>query len=178
VGNPFAGFTLGATFSHTSAGAVTVSGFCNSADGTVYRLRFMPEVAKTYAYTITFSLGASPEVFAETFTAAPSVRKGVVRVDPDHPFHFKYSGSGEHYFWNGATAYWLLGFQSDAEVESIVRRLASHRINRIRVTLNGRHEDGMRWNEKFIKPSPTFRLAVCPWPCARPENIVDPGADP
>ena len=136
----------------------------------------MTEVAKTYAYTITFSLGASPEVFAETFTAAPSVRKGVVRVDPDHPFHFKYSGSGEHYFWNGATAYWLLGFQSDAEVESIVRRLASHRINRIRVTLNGRHEDGMRWNEKFIKPSPTFRLAVCPGCAPDPRTSWTPAS--
>jgi hypothetical protein len=177
-GNPFEGVHLSATFISPSAAPVTVHGFCDAPDGSVYRLRFMPQIPGSYAYTLRFSGAGEPLVTSGSVVAHPSSRKGIVRVDPDYPYHFKYSGSGEHYFWNGTTAYWLLGFNSDEQIKAILHRLAEYKVNRIRVTLNGRHEDGMRWNEKYIKPSADFRLAVCPWVCERPDSILDPGIDP
>jgi hypothetical protein len=100
-----------------------------------------------------------------------------VRVDPRYPAHFVHLGSGQHYFWNGTTTYWLLGWRDEAVIRDSVDRMASLGVNRIRVALNGRTRDGTRWLEPDVVPSAAFQFRLEPWPAARAETIEDPGYD-
>jgi len=44
-----------------------------------------------------------------------------------------------------------------------VDRLAKLKVNRIRVALNGRTHDGMRWKEPEVKPTDKFQFRLEPW---------------
>jgi hypothetical protein len=152
-------------------GKVTaITGFCDAADGSVFRARFMPPQPGKYAVT---GLGAR----GLTFTAVPSKRKGPVRVDKDHPHHFVREGTGEHYFLNGMTTYWLLGVQDDQAIAAAIDRLAKHKFNRIRVALNARTAGGERWFEPQVKNSDAFKFRVNPWPARNPDSPTDPQLD-
>jgi hypothetical protein len=58
-----------------------------------------------------------------------------VRIDKAHPWHFIWEGTGEHYFWNGTTTYWLLDWQDEDVIRQAIDRLARLKVNRIRVAL-------------------------------------------
>jgi hypothetical protein len=75
---------------------------------------------------------------AGTFRATDGHRRGVLQVDPEYPWHFIWEGTGEHYFFNGTTAYWLIGWSDERVIESAIERLHRLKINRIRVTIAGR----------------------------------------
>src|SRR2546421_6900496 len=58
AGNPFTDVTLRGTFQ--MAGGTehkTVDGFCDSADGRVFRIRFMPSKPGDYTYSVTYRQG-------------------------------------------------------------------------------------------------------------------------
>ena len=57
AGNPFSNAELTGEFGAEGRAAVTVNGFCDALDGSVYRIRFMPSRAGLYHYTITFQQG-------------------------------------------------------------------------------------------------------------------------
>jgi Protein of unknown function (DUF4038)/Domain of unknown function (DUF5060) len=177
VGNPFVDAQLTATLTGPDGHPVVVEGFCDSADGSVYRVRFLATRAGTHRYQLLFKNGATTARFAGVFVAKKSSRKGMLRVDKNHPFHFVWEGTGEHYFWNGTTAYYLLGFDDDAVIDGALDRLARLKVNRVRVTLFGREASAAGWNEKQFKTERGFQIRVSPWPAARPDNIEDPGFD-
>ena len=154
-----------------------VDGFCDSDDGRVFRIRFMPTVARRHRYTVTFRNGARELKHTGEFTARQGRRKGILRVDREHPFHFVWSGTGEHFFYNGTTAYWLLGWRDDAVIREAIDRLVKLRVNRLRVALSGRTPDGLRWKEPMIVSNDDFRYRLEPWPAARPLDIANPGYD-
>src|SRR5260370_34484028 len=52
-----------------------------------------------------------------------SQRKGPVRVDPKYPWHFIWQGTGGHYFFNGTTAFWLMGWREDRVINRSIERL-------------------------------------------------------
>ena len=54
-----------------------------------------------------------------TFSASDGHRRGSIRVDAKYPWHFIWEGSGEHYFFNGTTAYWLMGWQRDEVIRVV-----------------------------------------------------------
>ena len=89
---------------------------------------------------------------------------GPIRVDPDNRWHFVWEGTAEHYFFNGTTAYWLMGWRDDRVIESSIERLHRLKINRIRVTVAGRTSlfygepvmVGQNWTS-FLTPWPTAR---------------------
>ena len=56
-----------------------------------------------------------------TFRAVEAHKRGILRVDPGYPWHFIWEGTGEHYFFNGTTAYWLVGWR-DERIIRIQRR--------------------------------------------------------
>jgi hypothetical protein len=90
-----------------------VEGFCDSADGSVFRIRFMAPLVGDYKYSVEYRQGSNSRDFGGTFRASNGHRRGPLRVDPKYPWHFIWEGNGEHYFFNGTTAYWLMGWRDD-----------------------------------------------------------------
>ena len=177
AGNPFVDATLTGEFTRNGDAATIVTGFCDSPDGSLFRIRFLPAKPGPYQFTVRLQTPAGEATWAGSFTATASHRKGLVRVDADHPWHFVWEGTGEHYFWNGLTTYALMGWQSDDDIRAVIDRAARLKINRLRVTLNGpRVADATRWYEP-LKPSAKFHFLFGPWLGAHPDNIHDPGWD-
>src|SRR6185437_11484543 len=119
-GNPFVDAMLVGELTPPGAGAFKLDGFCDSDDGRVFRIRFMPTVAGRHTYAVTFRNGGTELKHQGEFTARAGSRKGMVRVDPEHPTHFQFAGTGEHFFYNGTTAYWLLGWRDDAVIRESI----------------------------------------------------------
>src|ERR1035437_2978643 len=92
---------------------VAVDGFCDSADGSVFRVRFMPWAPGDYRYSVSYRQTGFEKTQSGTFRATDGRRRGPIRVDPRYPWHFIWEGTGEHYFFNGTTAFWLMGFRED-----------------------------------------------------------------
>jgi len=175
-GNPFTNTVVEGEFSPVKDGTpLKVDGFCDSQDGSTYKIRFMPAQPGDYRYTVTLRQGQNAISHNGSFTARRAWRHGLLRVDFKHPFHFIWEGTGEHYFWNGTTTYYLMGWQSDAEIRRIIDRLSGLKINRLRVLLYGRNED-RPWGQP-VRSTDQFKLYLNPWVAQRPDNVKDPGFD-
>ena len=90
------------------------------------------------------------------FTAKDAKRRGLIRVDREHPFHFIWEGTGEHYFWNGTTTYWLMGWD-DETIRRNIDRLHRLRVNRMRVAICGRVKNGRLLHALATKAPPHTR---------------------
>jgi hypothetical protein len=129
-----------------------------------------------YVFTVTYRHGAMVSAHSGAFTARDAQYKGVVRVDPQHSFHFIYSDTGEHFFYNSATAYALVGVRDDLMMAAI-DRLASLKVNRLRCAIYGaRVPSGEKWWEPVYN-SDEFAFLMNPWPAERPNSVDDPGFD-
>jgi len=176
AGNPFTDATLTGEFGPAGAAPLKVDGFCDSPDGRVFCIRFMPSQPGAHRYAVTFRQGGVLLEHAGTFTARRGGRPGPVRVDPAHPFHFIREGTGRHWFWNGTTTYQILAWD-DATIARSVDRLARLGVNRLRVAICGRTKDGTRWNEPLVRPTGKFQFKMEPWVAARPDSQEAPGFD-
>jgi len=151
-----------------------VEGFCDSADGSIFHIRFMPPAPGDYIYAVNFHQGWSTKSSTGTFHASDAHRRGPIRVDQQHPWHFVWEGTGEHYFFNGATAYWLLGWNDEKPIQSSIERLHSLKINRMRVTVAGRSK--LLYGEP-VMTGDNWTLFITPWPAKLPEDPYHPGFD-
>src|SRR5262249_3050470 len=52
--NPFTDVSVTGSFGKRSAGRLPVDGFCDSPDGSVFHIRFMPVSAGDYTYSVSF----------------------------------------------------------------------------------------------------------------------------
>jgi hypothetical protein len=173
--NPFTDVILSGTFTALTGGRKwNVDGFCDSPDGTVYKIRFMPPLAGDYAYTVTYHQGTVEKQFTGKFSATNGHRKGVVRVDPQYRWHFIWEGTGEHYFFNGTTAYWLTGWKDERIIRSSLDRLHRLKVNRIRVTIAGR--SNLFFGEPVMIADNYSNLPTA-WPAERPNDFTHPGFD-
>ena len=109
--NPFTDITIQGEFKTPDNQTITIKGFCDSPDGRLSKVRFMPTQAGKHSYTVSYEKEGKKQIFRGTFLATKSNRKGMVRVDKQHPWHFVWDGTGEHYFYFGTTTYWLLGWK-------------------------------------------------------------------
>lgn len=173
--NPFVEATFAGTFARDGAEGVAVEGFCDAQDGGVFRIRFMPTTPGRHTFGVAYTQGDTTATWQGEFTAVESERRGLVRVDPEHPWHFLWEGTDEHYFWNGTTTYFILGWDDDTIRESL-DRLHRLGVNRIRSALVGRVRHGEAWFEPVFETD-RFRFRLCPWVAARPESVEDPGID-
>jgi hypothetical protein len=173
--NPFTQASLRGQFGHEKDTPVTVDGFCDAADGTTFRIRYMPSSPGPHQYSVTYQQGDFTSVHTGTFDAVRAKRRGPVRVDKAHPWHFVWEGTGEHYFFNGTTAFLLLGWDDEAVIRACLDRFARHKINRVRVLLNGRPSHSL-WGEPIV-PGMGFQLSVNPWPAQRPNDLSYPAFD-
>lgn len=172
--NPFTDAVVHGTFGLHGGTPVEVEGFCDSADGSVYRIRFMPTRAGSYTYTAAYKHGETELKHSGTFQATDGGRKGLLRVDPANRWHFVWEGTGEHYFWNGTTTYYLMGWD-DETIRGSIDRLHRLKINRLRVLLYGRNEP-RPWGQPVV-PTKNFKLHLNPWPAQRPDDIKNPRFD-
>ena len=175
AGNPFTDVAVEGTFVREGGQPVRVDGFCDSQDGSVFRIRFMPTQAGAHRYSVAYRHGAFEAKHEGTFAARDGKRRGLVRVDPKHPWHFLWEGTGEHYFWNSTTTYWLMGWD-DETIRQALDRLHRLKVNRVRVVINGRVKDGRAWFEN-VYPTDKFSFLLNPWVAARPSSVEDPGFD-
>jgi hypothetical protein len=176
--NPFTGSRVRALFSFETGEEVSVEGFCDAADGSLYKIRFMPRRTGTCFFTVVFVREKSKEKeFKGKFIVVASGRNGPVRIDPENSTHFLYENSGKHYFWNSTTAYWLMGWKDEKVIIDAIDRLASLGINRMRVAIAGRSHGGVRWNERFVKECPQFSFMLNPWVARDPQSLDDPQFD-
>ena len=58
VANPFTDVTIAGQFCRETGEPVRVDGFCDSSDGSLFRIRFMPSEPGRYDYVISFRQGA------------------------------------------------------------------------------------------------------------------------
>jgi hypothetical protein len=174
VANPFTNATVVGEFRREGSEPVQVDGFCDSSNGSQFRIRFMPTEPGRYEYTVAFRHDDEESLHQSSFTAIPSRRKGILRTDSKHPEHFVWEGSGEHYFWNGTTTYYLMGWD-DETIRRSIDRLAAYKINRLRVLLYGRNQP-RPWNQPVV-PTERFKLHLNPWPAQRPDDVTNPGFD-
>ena len=136
--NPFTGASLEGVFEGSGGQRWNVEGFCDSDDGSVYRVRFMPSAQGDYRYSVEYRQGPWTRTSTGTFHVRAGARRGPIRVDREHPWHFVWEGTGEHYFFNGTTAYWLMGWADEGVIAAAIERLHRLKVNRIRVTIAGR----------------------------------------
>ena len=174
IANPFTDATLEATFQGDDGKPITVDGFCDAQDGSVFRVRFMPRHPGQYRYGIRYRQADFAAEHEGTFYAVRSPRKGPLRVDPDNRWHFVWEGTGKHYFWNGTTTYYLMGWDEETIRDSI-DRLDRLKINRLRVLLYGRNNP-RPWGQPVV-PTENFTLHLNPWLAERPDDIKNPGFD-
>ena len=173
--NPYTDVTLSGTFGKAGGNEhQAVMGFCDSADGSVFRIRFMPSSPGDYSYSLTYRQGGFETTQAGGFRAADGHRRGPVRVDPQHPWHFVWEGTGEHYFFNGTTAYFLLGWNDERIIQYSIERLHRLKVNRLRVTIAGR--ENVLFGEPVMNGG-NFTTYPTPWPAQQADDIYHPGFD-
>lgn len=151
-----------------------VEGFCDSPDGTIFLVRYMPVEPGDYRYTVTYWQDNLQRAHSGTFKAVNGGRRGMIDVDSEYPWHFIWKGTGEHYFLNGTTAFLLMGWDDEKIIRESLSRFHSLSVNRVRVLLDGRTDHF--WTEP-IKPGGEFRAHLNPWVAKRPDDIAQPGFD-
>ncbi len=177
IQNAFTDISLKGYFTGESGVTDSLEGFCDAQDGSIYRLRYMVSDTGTYKYELLIICPDDNYSLAGTFKAVSSDRKGPLRIDRDYPWHFILEGTNEHFFWNATTTYWLMGWKNEEYIFDAIDRLASLNINRIRVAINGRQDDGSRWFEPLVKESEEFTFRLNPWMAENPESLDNPNFD-
>ena len=175
--NPFTDVFVDASFSLSKSenvSDVAVHGFCDSVDGSVFRVRFMAMEAGEYRYSVTYWQNNFQQIHSGRFKAVDVKQRGLVLVDPKYPWHFLWKGTGEHYYLNGTTAFLLMGWDNEKIIRESLDRFHSLDINRIRVLLDGRTDHF--WTEP-IKPGGGFHAHLNPWVAKRPDDIANPEFD-
>jgi len=175
AGNPFTGVEVTGAFGKAgSTEQLQVRGFCDSADGSVFRIRFSPQTVGDFAYSVTYKDHQNQASSRGTFHAADGHRRGPIRVDPQYRWHFIWEGTGEHYFFNGTTAFWLMGWRDERTIFFSLDRLHRLRINRARVLLSGR--TFTMYGEPVMNTE-EFNVFLSPWPAEKADDFYHPGFD-
>jgi len=173
--NPFTDVVVEGQFNLDGEQPIQVDGFCDSENGSIFRIRFMPTQPGNYNYSVKYRQDSYEIIHTGSFIAQDGQRHGIVRVDPEHPWHFLWEGTGEHYFWNSTTTYWLVGWDDETICQNI-DRLAALKVNRVRAAIMGRVKDGRAWYENVF-PTDKFTFLLNSWQAERPDSLENPGFD-
>ncbi|MEX2261162.1 MAG: DUF4038 domain-containing protein [Bryobacteraceae bacterium] len=162
-GNPFTEAEVAGEFRLPGNRPIRVSGFADSEDGTLFRLRFSPHVAAaTYDYKLRLrGKGIDREFSGKLSSTRSAGRAGPVIVDPRNPKHFVYMGSGARFHHLGYTAYHLLDpSNDDAQVDATIDYCARMGFNKIRFLLTGYPRDTDRRSPSEKIEAPGTRKAI------------------
>jgi len=173
--NPFVEASVAGSFGKLGSRLrLNVAGFCDSPDGSIFRIRFQPASPGDYAYSVNYSEAGFGKSHEGTFRATDGHRRGPVRIDPQYPWHFLWAGTGEHYFFNGTTAFWLMGWRDERIIRASLDRLHRLKVNRVRVLLSGR--SSTLYGEPVMN-SEVFNIFLSPWPAVKADDFDHPGFD-
>lgn len=95
-------------------------------------------------------------------------------MDPAYPWHFIWEGTGEHYYFNGTTAFWLMGWRDERHIRYSIERLRQLKVNRIRALLAG--NANLFWGDAVMTGA-SFTMALRPWPGEAPGSLEQPRLD-
>ena len=154
-----------------SFGGTKVEGFCDAADGSVFRIRFMPSKPGHYSYTVSYRQGEFEKNYSGGFDARNNGRKGPIRTAG---WHFIWEGTGEHYFFNGTTAYWIMGWKDERIIRNSIDRLHKLKVNRMRVDVFG------RTNTFYGEPvmnGDSWSVWLAPFAAENPSDFSHPNFD-
>ena len=175
VQNPFTDASVTGSFGKAgSRERLNVDGFCDSSDGTTFRIRFMPSAAGDYTYSVAYNAHGTQKSYDGKFQAVDGHRRGPIRVDPNYRWHFIWEGTGEHYFFNGTTAFFLAGWRDDRVIDFSLERLHRLKINRVRALVGGRVST--MYGEPVMN-SEEFSVYLSPWPAVKADDFNHPGFD-
>jgi len=174
VKNPFTDVSVSGAFEKRGGQRLSIEGFCDSPDGTVFHIRFMPTTAGEYTYSIAYKQGEFERSHDGSFRVRDGGRRGLLGVDPKYRWHFLWEGTGEHYFWNGTTAFLLAGWRDDEVINRSLDRFKRLKVNRVRVMLAARSTNF--WGEPITATS-EFNPHLNPWIGERPNDEWNPGFD-
>jgi hypothetical protein len=175
VQNPFTEAALTGSFGKAgSSERLRVDGFCDSSDGTTFRIRFMPASAGEYTYSVVYNAHGTQKSYDGKFQAVDGHRRGPIRVDPKYRWHFVWEGTGEHYFFNGTTAFFLAGWRDERVIDFSLERLHRLKINRVRALVGGRVST--MYGEPVMN-SEEFSVFLSPWPAVKADDFNHPGFD-
>ena len=176
VRNPFVDAALSGTF-QTKDGTKkwNVDGFCDSADGSIFRIRFMPDQPGAYTYTVTYKQGQYEKSSTGVFEVIDGHRRGTLAIDPEYPWHFIWSGTKEHFFFNGTTAYFLVGWRDERTIDYSIERLHELKVNRMRVLLEGAGDNLLGLEPIMVGDN--FTMMLRPWLAKAPGSFEQPGID-
>jgi len=89
VANPFAEVDVTGRFSKSGRPQKRIIGFCDSDDGSVFKIRFMPSEPGEHSYTLTYREASGLKRESKnSFRSNKSLKKGIVRAATNHPLHF------------------------------------------------------------------------------------------
>ncbi|MBI1854107.1 MAG: DUF4038 domain-containing protein [Planctomycetes bacterium] len=137
-GNPFTANRLVGWFVHTADGSRTsIEGFCDSPDGSLYRLRFAPRQTGDYVFTLHLDDGRRVAEQSGAFTAIAGDNPGFLRVDPNHPHHFVWEKTARHFYLLGHTAYHIANpHVPDENWISYLDHISSLGFNKVRMLIS------------------------------------------
>jgi hypothetical protein len=173
--NPFTDVTIAGQFQHASGKPVSVEGYCDASDGSIYRIRFLPTRPGPHRYSVSLKQDRKTYTHEGQFEATDDKRRGMLRMDKEHPWHFLWEGTGEHYFWNGNTSFLLMAWKDEKVIREVLDRQHRLKVNRLRVLLAGGRSSSF-WGEPII-PSGEFVPFLNPWVAKRPTDPTHPEFD-
>ncbi len=140
--NPFTDAHLVGEF-RSGEQTIHIEGFCDSQDGSVFRIRFSPEQLNAdYAYRLNFFDGAATSTHTGRFRCVAGNEFRPVIPDPKHPKHWIRAQSDQHFYHVGLTAYHLLDpSRNDTQVLETIEYAARNGFNKIRFLLAGYPRD-------------------------------------
>ena len=176
AGNPFTEAAVTGWFGPAGGGErVKVDGFCDSADGTLFRIRFMPSKPGDYAYAVKYAEKGFEKSYEGTFRATAGGRRGPIRVDPDHRVALHLGRHAASITSSmGRRPYWLMGWRDERVIGNSLERLRRLKINRVRVLLSG------RTNTMYGEPAMNtaeWSVFLSPWPAVKADDFYHPGFD-
>jgi hypothetical protein len=148
--NPFTGVEVKAAFTPKGGAPVLVEGFCDDQTGRIFRVRFCPSLAATeYRFSLTTNVTPGEEQRPRSAgsytgffqTTEPQGMEPVI-VNPQHPKHFQFAGSGRPFYHLGFTAYHLLDpSNTDGQIRDLLDYCVQRGFNKVRFLLTGYPRD-------------------------------------
>ncbi len=108
AGNPFTDAELRGRYHDPAGRTLEVAGFCDSEDGSTYRIRFLPRTPGRHTAELTFATRDGRIELPLSFEVVAGTRPGPVTADPDNPRRLMLE-SGEHPYFVSKTAWLLFG---------------------------------------------------------------------
>lgn len=173
--NPFIVGRLSGEFVAPDGRCIAVQGFCDRADGSLFRLRFLLEQEGDYTYSLAFADHEESARADGVVRCVPSRLAGPVRVDSEHPYHLC-RADGSRPFLLSKTA-WRLAVAPDPF--TFIDQAAARGFTCLRLALEADAADDPRgddvWPWGDARPLPDLtRFAVRFW--QRLEQIVEHAA--